>query len=62
MRILTDRIIVDNLHLKQIAGDSSETKPSGLCDGSAFIETDTGKVYVYSEKDSQWNEFGASGS
>ena len=62
MRILTDRIIEGNIHYQQIAGDSEETKPTGLCDGSSFIETDTGKVFVFSDTDQEWNEFGGSGS
>lgn len=62
MRILYDRIMVDDLHYKQLAGDSSETKPTGLCDGSSFIETDTGKVFVFSEKNQEWNAFGEAGA
>lgn len=43
------------LHYVEIAGASSETKPAtGIVDGSTFLETDTGDLYVYNETGSAW--------
>lgn len=45
------------LRVVEIAGASGETKPtSGIVDGSSFIETDTGKRYVFDEASSAWAE------
>lgn len=39
----------------EIAGDSSETKPTAsVADGSIFTETDTGDVYMFNAKTSSW--------
>ena len=44
-----------DLHYAWIAGDSTETKPTaGIVDGSQFLETDTGDVYVFNEKTTAW--------
>ena len=62
MRYLKDDLFgYDNsgnpLHIVEIAGASGETKPtSGIVDGSEFIETDTGKRFVYDEATSAWAE------
>lgn len=40
-----------------IYGSSSESKPiDGISDGSVFIETDTQKIYMFDEANSQWRE------
>lgn len=40
-----------------IYGTSSETKPTtGIITGSAFVEVDTGKVYLFNETTSAWVE------
>lgn len=45
----------DNINYVEIAGDSSETKPTtGIVDGSTFLETNTGDFYVFNEKTSTW--------
>ena len=42
-------------YYKEIAGDSSETKPTtGIIDGSWFHETDTGDCYAFNEELSNW--------
>lgn len=43
------------LFYKELAGGSSETKPTaGIIDGSTFRETDTGKLWYFNEKSSAW--------
>lgn len=40
-----------------IFGDSSETKPTvNVTDGSVFVETNTGKAFLFNEKTSTWIE------
>lgn len=47
-----------NLHYAEIAGASSETKPTtGIVDGSTFLETDTGDLYVYNEAGAAWVKY-----
>lgn len=42
-------------HYVEIAGASSETKPTtGIAAGSTFLETDTGDLYVFNEAGSAW--------
>jgi hypothetical protein len=44
-----------DLHYAELAGDSTETKPTtGIVDGSQVLETDTGDVYVFNEKSAAW--------
>lgn len=44
------------------AGDSTDTKPDfEICDGSIFIETDTGSVSFYNETAADWIPVGSSG-
>lgn len=45
----------------ELRGSSTETKPTTLGEkiignGSVFIETDTGAVYLYNEDNQEWNE------
>ena len=43
------------VHYVEMAGASSETKPvTGIVDGSTFLETDTGDLYVFSEAGAAW--------
>ena len=45
-------------------GKSTDEKPSGtfegkqIWQGSTFAEMDTGKIFMYSEEDEDWIEFG----
>ena len=39
-------------------GLSTDTKPITVPNGSVFVEMDTSKVYVFSEKDITWHEWG----
>lgn len=55
MRKLEERIIADGVNYVVISGDHSETKPTeGICDGSVFIESDTGDAYMFNEDSGTW--------
>ena len=55
MRILSERIIEGNVKYVVISGDSSESKPiEDICDGSVFIESDTGDSYMFNELSGEW--------
>ena len=59
MRELVSRIVAvvngENIIYKEISGDSNETKPTaGICDGSIFVESDTGVVSFFSEAAGDW--------
>ena len=41
---------------KEIAGTSSEAKPTDVAMGSMFLEVDTGDLYIFNETSSQWVE------
>lgn len=41
---------------KEIAGTSSETKPTDVAMGSVFLEVDTGDVFVFNETAGSWVE------
>lgn len=44
----------------EAAGLSTDSKPtSGIVTGSVFLEVDTGKVYLFDEVGSQWQEVSA---
>ena len=64
IRVLKDTPVMDDsgnlLHVVELAGDSSETKPTtGIAKGSMYMETDTRKVYLYDEDDGWDNGGGA---
>lgn len=59
--------LIKNLYLFEFYGDSSETKPTVVIDGSktlqigdgsVFIETDTGNGYFFNEKTGTWKKAG----
>ena len=55
MRYISERIINDEVNFVVISGDSSETKPTAnICDGSIFMESDTGDSYTFNEKSGTW--------
>ena len=59
MRELESRIVAvengENIIYKEISGDSTDTKPTdGVCDGSLFVESDTGDVYFFNEESGDW--------
>lgn len=54
MRIIIDEF-VDGLRYVECAGLSTDTKPTnGICEGSIFVEVDTGNVYFFKESGSSW--------
>lgn len=55
MRYISERIINNEVNYVVISGDSSETKPTkGICDGSVFMESDTGDSYTFNEQSGAW--------
>lgn len=36
---------------------STDTKPTGVANGSCIIEMDTGKIYFFDAENGQWREF-----
>lgn len=44
---------------KEIYGLSTDTKPTGVPNGSIFVEMDTSKLYVFDADGTQWKEWGA---
>ena len=49
------------LYIRTLAGSSDASKPTSmLANGSVFIETDTGKVFIFDE-DNGWTEMQAGG-
>lgn len=49
------------LSVVELAGPSSESKPTtGIANGSLFLETDTGKIFIFDEDDG-WSETGSGG-
>ena len=50
------------LYIRTLAGSSDASKPTSLlANGSIFIETDTGKVFIFDEENG-WTEMQAGGS
>jgi hypothetical protein len=41
--------------IKRFIGDSSERKATDCPDGSTFLETDTGDMYVFRVRDGAWS-------
>lgn len=60
MRIIEDRpFTTDGKHYIEAAGSSSETKPTtDIVTGSLFLESDTGKMYVFDETSTEWTQIG----
>ena len=50
MRVIFDQTYSGDKHYQQIAGPSTESKPtSGLVTGSLYLEVDTMKLYAFNE-------------
>lgn len=47
---------VDGKGIVDIVCLSTDTKPTGLANGSICLEMDTGKFYVFDEENTEWTE------
>ena len=65
IRVIKTQYIGEDLVYAELALNSTDTKPTAvngdkLCNGSTAIETDTGKTYLYDEKNEDWTEINGS--
>ena len=59
MRTIEVKWISSEVNYCELAGKSTETKPTtNLADGSLYMETDTGDVYIFDETDVAWTKIG----
>lgn len=59
MRIIERKWIEADKDYAEMAGTSSESKPTtGIVGGSLYMETDTGDVYVFNETSATWTKIG----
>jgi len=49
----------DDINYYELAGLSTDTKPTNCCTGSVFFEVDTGKAYFFDEVSGDWTEAGS---
>ena len=56
VRLLKRNVLPDDVHQVEMAGLSTDTKPTGYATGSLFLEVDTGDVYAYDEAGAEWNK------
>jgi len=55
--IKTELVDENNLKTAEYRGNSNDSKPTeGVGNGSTFLETDTGKLYIYDLESETWNE------
>ena len=55
--IKTELVDENNLKTNEYRGSSEDTKPTeGVGNGSTYLETDTGKLYIYDLETETWNE------
>lgn len=50
-----------NLDMDEYRGLSTDTKPTGITNGSTFLEIDTGTKYMYDEEGDEWCEMPGGG-
>ena len=60
VRILVREPQLDDIHYVELAGLSTDDKPTGWATGSVFLEVDTGDAYLYDEVSANWNKVGGS--
>ena len=48
----------DDIHYVELAGLSTDEKPTGFATGSLFMEVDTGDAYFYDEEGAEWIKVG----
>lgn len=62
MRSITEKLFTDSKKYVEIAGLSTDTKPTtDLVTGSMFFEVDTGDVYAFDETGAAWSKVAALG-
>lgn len=55
--VKTEVVDENNLKTVELRGSSGDSKPTeGIGNGSTFLETDTGKLYIYDLASTTWNE------
>ena len=56
----TNEILIDiesNKRIANLFGTSEDTKPTeGYCNGTIFMEVDTGKIFLFDESTSTWTQ------
>ena len=62
IRMLVREPLLDDIHYVELAGLSTDTKPTGFATGSLFLEVDTSKSYLYDEEGAEWYEVGGGSS
>ena len=60
IRMLVREPQLDDIHYVELAGLSTDTKPTGFATGSSFFEVDTSDVYFYDEAGKTWIKAGDS--
>ena len=48
----------DDIHYVELAGLSTDEKPTGFATGSLFMEVDPGDAYFYDEEGKDWIKAG----
>jgi hypothetical protein len=63
VRVNVDQYLKDGKHYLELAGLSTDTKPTDkpAATGSLFLEVDTGDVYAFDEAGEEWNQIAALG-
>ena len=57
IRLITQKWVDGKLFLDDASCDSTDTKPTdNIFDGSIIRESDTGKVFFFSEESGEWVE------
>ena len=55
VRIIADKALEGGYKFIVATGESTTTKPTGkIANGSAFLEADTGDVYLWRESNKTW--------
>lgn len=60
IRILVREPQLDDIHYVELAGLSTDDKPTKYATGSLFLEVDTGDVYFFDEESKDWIKAGGS--
>ena len=58
VRMLKRTVLEDDIHYVELAGLSTDEKPTGFATGSVFLEVDSGDAYFYDEEGESWIKAG----